>query len=337
MRTCRWGLAWVAMAALMCPLAAAQSPDADDAERARLARELVSRWAPHVDERYAIGARRWAEEMAPALADVPIQDLRAAARAGDFEAMNDALLGATQVLGEAREPGLLQVGDADADLVYTPLLPCRILDTRLAGGAVAAGGTRQIQVRGAASFTAQGGAASDCGIGSVAGLAAIVVNVTVVTPANQGFLTVHPTNTPRPLAASVVYAPGALVSNEVVATLDNAQGANTLEVYSNASAHVVMDVTGYFAAPEATGLSCVGTQSGAIAVANGTIGNANSAACPTGYTITGGSCSANGVLVRLITSETSLGSRSHFCAYFNESGASIQINARGICCRIPGR
>ena len=44
--------------------------------------------------------------------------------------------------------GLNSLGDSQADLVYTPVTPCRIIDTRLAGGAIAAGTTRSFLVTG---------------------------------------------------------------------------------------------------------------------------------------------------------------------------------------------
>ncbi len=43
------------------------------------------------------------------------------------------------------------------DLVFTPVTPCRIIDTRLAGGPIAGGTTRNFAVAGAAGFAAQGG------------------------------------------------------------------------------------------------------------------------------------------------------------------------------------
>lgn len=328
---------WPALLALLCwpAIASAASPEAQ--ERERLTRLLVDRWAGHVDRTYAIGAERWAAEMAPAFGETPLADLRLAAAAADFEGMNDALLGTPRPLGPAPTPASKRIGDAMTDLVYTPLAPCRILDTRLAGGALAAGGIRQVQVRGVDDFAGQGGASGDCGLGAVPSLAALAVNVTAVSPANQGFLTLHATGTPRPLAASLVYAPGGLVSNEVIATLDAPDGEKSLDLFSNAASHVVMDVTGYFAPPEATGLSCLRTESGAVNVANGALGNATSAACPAGYAITGGSCTANAVMVRLITFDTSTSTRTQFCVYFNESGGNLQVNARAICCRVPGR
>jgi hypothetical protein len=56
------------------------------------------------------------------------------------------------------------IGDSASDLVYTPVEPCRIVDTQFGGGAIAAGSARSFLVTGAAGFGAQGGNASGCGI-----------------------------------------------------------------------------------------------------------------------------------------------------------------------------
>src|SRR5437773_6789195 len=60
----------------------------------------------------------------------------------------------------AEAPGL---GDSADNLVYTPVPPCRIIDTRLAGGLIPAGGTRSFRATGA-GFAGQGGIAGSCGV-----------------------------------------------------------------------------------------------------------------------------------------------------------------------------
>jgi len=60
------------------------------------------------------------------------------------------------------EPEPRALGDTAADLVYTPVTPCRILDTRLAGGPLAADTPRSFSVT-AANLGFQGGNASGCG------------------------------------------------------------------------------------------------------------------------------------------------------------------------------
>ena len=69
------------------------------------------------------------------------------------------------VLGMGNEAYAV-LGDTGADLVYTPVAPCRIIDTREpgAGGAIPGNGTRDFMVTGATGFESQGGHTGGCGI-----------------------------------------------------------------------------------------------------------------------------------------------------------------------------
>ena len=49
-------------------------------------------------------------------------------------------------------------------LIYVPFPPCRIIDTRLGGGPLAAGQPRSFEVSGTENFAAQGGMEGGCGI-----------------------------------------------------------------------------------------------------------------------------------------------------------------------------
>jgi len=73
----------------------------------------------------------------------------------------------SQAGGEERGAGRLplpkHIGDSRADLVYTPVTPCRIIDTRLAGGAIGAGTTRSFLVTGT-DLSSQGGSGTGCNV-----------------------------------------------------------------------------------------------------------------------------------------------------------------------------
>src|SRR5687768_12691412 len=56
------------------------------------------------------------------------------------------------------------LGDATSHLLFMPLPPCRLVDTRLAGGALVPGTTRSFQVAGATEFGPQGGTLGGCGV-----------------------------------------------------------------------------------------------------------------------------------------------------------------------------
>jgi len=145
------------------------------------------------------------------------------------------------------------IGDSTSDLVFVPVQPCRIIDTRLAGGALAANVQRDFQVTGSASLAPQGGNASGCGIpqGATTPLAAAVaINFIAVGPAGAGDLRAWPFGQTKPLASIINYAAvsGLNIANGVVVPIaGTSSSAADLSVIADVSGtHLVADVTGYF-------------------------------------------------------------------------------------------
>lgn len=145
------------------------------------------------------------------------------------------------------------LGDTDNSLVYFPLAPCRLLDTRNATVAAYQGpkgpGT-EVAFSVNDSLTAQGGNASGCGVPAADPEALSVVVTAVPTNTGQGNLRAYRTGGAIPTASMVNYQGGVVAANGVIAqsgtgisdelTVRN-QGAGTT--------HIVVDVTGYFARP----------------------------------------------------------------------------------------
>ncbi|TWP32715.1 M15 family metallopeptidase [Leekyejoonella antrihumi] len=117
---------------------------------------------------------------------------------------------------------------------FAPLTPSRVLDTRLGVGAAkaqaAAGSTTKLQV------TGRGGVPD-------AGVAAVVLNVTVVDPSGPGYVTVYPAGARRPTASNVNYVKSQVIANQVIAKI-SADGA--VDVYTRQATQLVVDVTGYY-------------------------------------------------------------------------------------------
>lgn len=320
-------------------------------ERGQLAHDLVLRWGVHVQQHYGADVHEWAQAMVPVMAKVPLPRLRAAVQARDFDAMNRALMssapGANPDLSLARalQGGLADsprvvaraLGDAGTDLVFVPITPCRLLDTRLAGGEIAANSSRGFDVSGAASFTAQGGDAGACGLGSV-DFAAAAINVTVVTPAAAGYLTAYPFGLASPPnAATVNYTAGDIRGNFSIVRLDQGAAAQELSMYTFAQTHVVADIVGYFASPVATALDCVDRQGSTVTIGSGSTATLNAPACLAGYSVVGGGCSASSINGRLITSRTVGSANNHLCLYYNQGTGGVDAIAHSRCCRVPGR
>ena len=163
------------------------------------------------------------------------------------------------VLTDARGPALRDragtkaLGDVAADLTYTPVNPCRILDTRSTPAGPLAPGVPRTFDGYSASFSSQGGTGSTCGIPN--GVSALALNVYAVNPTNLGFIKVWPANAVEPDVSTVNYqvgitaiATGALVPVE-------AANNNRFTAKSPATVDFIADVVGYFKPPgDATGL-----------------------------------------------------------------------------------
>jgi lysophospholipase L1-like esterase len=119
-------------------------------------------------------------------------------------------------------------------LQYVPLpTPCRAVDTRVAGGPIAAGTSQ--------TFDPAGGA---CNIPAPAdGVIAYAMNVTVVPHGSLGFLTVWPAGEPQPTASTLNSFDGRVKANAAIVGGGNGGEVST---YASNTADLVLDVSGYF-------------------------------------------------------------------------------------------
>lgn len=127
---------------------------------------------------------------------------------------------------------------------FVPITPCRIVDTRAAGGKIAAGGTRSFHVRGSTGFAAQGGNSTGCGIPASA--AAISASLTASQPDGAGYLRAWPNGQSAPNTTMLNY-PAAGVGDTTGATILLGGGSFdiTVGIFDHA-AQVIIDVTGYY-------------------------------------------------------------------------------------------
>ncbi len=111
---------------------------------------------------------------------------------------------------------------------YVALTPARLLDTRPTNPVVA-GGSIDVAVLGHGGVPASG-------------VAAVFVNVTVVSPATDGFLTAWPKGLPQPTASTLNFTSAATIANGALVRVGS-NGAISLSV--SATTHVLVDVQGY--------------------------------------------------------------------------------------------
>jgi hypothetical protein len=117
-------------------------------------------------------------------------------------------------------------------LSFFTVTPCRVVDTRLVGGPVAAGADRTIPIVGGA-----------CAVPITA--KAVSLNIAVTQPSGPGNVRLFPAGAAVPTASTINYAAGQTRTNNVVVGLSVA-GELTARVQPSGSTHVILDVNGYF-------------------------------------------------------------------------------------------
>jgi hypothetical protein len=160
-------------------------------------------------------------------------------------------------IGAALVMAVAPTGEAqDGPFQFYSLTPCRAVDTRISTQSSGGYGpiiTTKVERK----FPIQG----NCNV--PVGATAVALNVTVVTPTNQGSLTLYPAGIAEPLVSTITFplgtyalANGAIVplANQSLQPKDLAAkftlcGSTTLpcqRVLNNGQAHLALDVTGYF-------------------------------------------------------------------------------------------
>ena len=151
------------------------------------------------------------------------------------------------------------IGGGITESKSVAIAPCRIVDTRLAGGVVAAGSTRTFAVRGSgAKFAAQGGKANGCGVAGAA--TSVEATITAVGPTGAGFLRAWPTNQSEPTATFLNYSGPNISSTGNLAVCNSLCSGGDLKVQAASHAtHVVIDVVGYSVKPLAARIASDGS------------------------------------------------------------------------------
>jgi hypothetical protein len=111
--------------------------------------------------------------------------------------------------------------------------PCRVLDSRQPSGIPTLAG-------GSTNVFAIGG---QCGV--PAGAKAVALNVAVIKPLSDGFLTLYPAGSPRPLASTINYRTGQVRANNATVPLSSA-GELAVHCGGAGDYDLLIDVSGYY-------------------------------------------------------------------------------------------
>jgi hypothetical protein len=313
-------------------------------ERKALITTVVHKWSAYVKQVRGVDPVVWARSMGATFATADASNFRRAAAMTTYEGMIATLLGQhttddaviTKLAQNSTAANLAALASPTTDLVYTVITPCRILDTRVAGGRLAAGETRSFLASNSYGFAAQGGSATDCGI--PANPAAVVMNVVTVQPSAPGYVSLFPYGGTQPLSSTINNVVGSDVANETVVkqTVGDVAG---FSAYAYSATDLVADAVGYFAAPGAGSTTPTPLST---SIANGVnnqvaIGATFSATadCPTGYAVTGGGDVVSPSTPGMTISESypSSGGTSWTVTGTNTSGGSVVVHARAVCAR----
>ncbi len=322
------------------------------AQRGELARQFVLKWGDYVQRVHGLDAGTWAQRMVGTFVSADALNFRQALKRSTYEGAMVTLDGQghrvtdNQIIDAlaASKAGVVEpyaLGDTTGDLVFTPLQPCRILDTRSAGGGggvLPGNSVRVFSAWGLASFAGQGGSATDCGLLNESP-EAIAVNLTAVTPAQTGYAKLFPASGPSPATATIVYEAGKTLSNAAVVKL-GAWGQYDFSIYTERDAHYVVDIVGYYDAPRATPLQCYGAGTIAYTVAAATRTYfTHYGTCPAGYVATTPYCwtDAAGVYSQGSGFVGNNPGGATFCAWSNTTSNPQTVYGGNVCCRVPGR
>lgn len=311
-------------------------------DKAGYAAAIVWRWE---GEAKAIGKwdLEYASNLFGALMQLPPEHLLAAGEASSYQDV--MTLVASGHPGQS--PGPLALGDTANDLVYTPVNPCRIVDTRNIGNPISANTTRSFDVDGA-NFFGQGGFNGPCGIPfNVA--RAVAMTITATAANAVGFFTAWSVGSPQPFTSVINFNANQNIANTTIVPVLPGGGDDFFVFSGGATAHVVIDVVGFFAAPTTTALdnNVVRTDSNILAGAGAY--SVFSPSCPAGWRLSGG-----GHVLTQFADNPPIGSRpvvqgsaaltsginvanAWLCQGNNTGRPATTVSCFAVCARVPGR
>jgi hypothetical protein len=241
------------------------------------------------------------------------------------------------------------LGDA-SNLVYKPLEPCRIMDTRNATagsgvqGPITGGSLKQIPgfITAGSNWSIYGqtGTLSDCGLTNPPGtfIHGVAIVITILNPNFDAFLGVGDVNSLSTTLSTVAlnYTHGQGLSTMYIVP-QVASNVIYFALPAGLSANLIFDVVGYFVVSDATALQCASQSSAPATIGATSTGSVTSPACGAGYTLSGGSCDSDSFSMSLVSHEASGGNTSWFCSANNTGGTSAHLTAIANCCQVPGK
>lgn len=256
----------------------AESLLAIDQDRGAFINRIVDRFGPQLEQSDAGVTRAQLRDM---LQKLRADHLMAASMAGTVSGLRDVIANSlassapvnaamAQMSGTAKalsggdlkkiaDVGPNALGSATSDLVYTPVTPCRLFDTRTGQGGAGTPSLGIARTVGAITPVVNQGGPGGCS--APAGTAVALIAIGTLTPTGNGILQGGPQGTSSFTNALVLYQPGDQYGTTVAMPLNAANGQfDLVELF--AQADLYGDLLGYFKAPSGGYVSSVGAGTG---------------------------------------------------------------------------
>jgi len=237
--------------------------------------------------------------------------------------------------------GSKALGSPTGDLVYTPIVPCPIVNTFTSPiGRLPAGSTTALEAV-ATDFTPQGGQNS-CATLLPANVAAIAAQIAVVSPSNEGWLNLWPVGQALPNNVTLGYyrnqagdLPNIITNGAIVPLCTGScAGGKEFNLFTASEAVVTISVVGYFAPPLATALDCTTVAGTPTNVAAGAYVSLPTQFCPATYTPISQAISAG---ENVLVADTYTAGNAGQIFVRSLSANAQNVTPKLTCCRVPGR
>ena len=239
-----------------------------DQNRGAIVESIVEKWGPVLEKsgagidkaalREMVRGLRADRLMAASLAGSPegLRDVIALSLTSSAPVSSAAILSG-QVKASADQPDAL--GNASADLVYTPVTPCRLFDTRASQGGMGTPGLNVRRTYGAIVPVVNQGGPGGCAAPSGATVALMVIGT--LTPSGAGLLQGGPQGVANFPNALILYQSGDQYGATIAMPLNPANGQFDL-LEQSATADLYGDLLGYFRAPQGGYVSSISAGNG---------------------------------------------------------------------------
>lgn len=260
---------------------------------------------------------------------MPLEQIRVLGTPGSYAATVSAM--------STAKTSTKLLGDAQNDLVFRPIQPCRFIDTRNIGGPIS--GSRDYDLDN--TGTTYGGVGACDPKASAGGnadnIGGIAINLTIVGPTvSPGFMGARPFGSTNTTSMVNWYQTGPTVqaANASVVMTDQSGATDEIEFFGSPT-DIVVDIFGVFTAPAPTALDCTAVTLVSPSIPTGQRTFAQPT-CAAGYTVTGGGVAAATNDNQIIEASEAR-SNGWFTSVLNNSGGSRIFTFSATCCRVPGR